>query len=153
MGNEPLPTERDFNPLGDNVDDQHAWKAFGGLTLDQARAKFLENPQYYQEDFMFMGGKAFAYYFPVIEEYLKSAPDGCNDDDSDGDHEAWILSHCIKQHFEGADLPHVRHLIPRVIALADFVQGNIGRFGYYEQERKRVADAWNELIQHVIAIA
>lgn len=26
----------------------------------------------YQEDFMFMGGKAFAFYFPVVEKYLRS---------------------------------------------------------------------------------
>jgi hypothetical protein len=64
-----LPTERDFDPWHGNLDAQCAWRHFGGLTLDQAHARFRENPLGYQEDFMFMGPVAFAFYFPVIEDY------------------------------------------------------------------------------------
>lgn len=145
MSDEKLPTERDFDPWNGCLDAQHAWQYFGGLTLEEARLKFLENPTYYQEDFMFMGGKAFSFYFPIIEEYLKSVPEGVHDHD----HEAWILSCGIKVQFAGSDLPHVRHLIPRVNALADFVQCNIGRFGYDAEERKRVAEGWTELVRHI----
>ena len=140
-----LPSERDFDPYVGDLDAQHAWKQFGGLTLEQARSKFLENPMFYQEDFMFMGGKAFAYYFPVIEDYLKSVPEGTNDHD----HEAWILSCGISAHFQGRDLPHVDHLIPRVLALADIVLGNIDRFGDSQVERNRVAGGWSDLVRQV----
>ena len=140
-----LPTERDFDPYIGDLDGQHAWKTFGGLSLEHAREKFLENPMCYQEDFMFMGGKAFAFYFPVVEGYLKSVPAGFNDHD----HEAWILSRGIKAQFQGVDLAHVRHLIARVLALADFVQGNIERFGYDAGERNRVAGGWSDLVWHL----
>ncbi len=139
-----LPTERDFDPFRGDLDAQCAWKNFGGLSIDQAKAKFCENPLNYQEDFMWMGGKAFAYYFPVIEDYLRSATDV--DDD---DHEAWILSHCIQMQFDESNLSHVRHLAAQVIDLADFVRDNIRRFGADDNERKHVADAWAELVRHI----
>ena len=145
MDEEPLPTERDFDPLSGGLDEQIAWENFGGLALEQALARFVENPDYYQEDFMFMGGKAFAFYFPVVERYLWSVPDG----PQEHDHCAWILSHCIKAHFQGRDLPDVRHLVPRVVALANFVMKNIARFGRDDAERSLVAEAWVELVQRV----
>jgi hypothetical protein len=57
-----LPTETDFDPYQGDLDAQCAWKNFGGLTLGEAFVKFEESPETYQEDFMFMGGKAFARY-------------------------------------------------------------------------------------------
>jgi hypothetical protein len=80
--NSSLPTEQDFDPWGGDLDAQCAWRNFGGLAIDRAKAKFRENPLLYQEDFMFMGTKAFAYYFPVIEEYLRTIPDGIRDERS-----------------------------------------------------------------------
>ena len=144
-----LPTERDFDPWNGDLDAQCAWKHFGGLSLEEAHARFAENPLNYQEDFMFMGGKAFAFYFPVVENHLRNVPDADNFDD----HEAWILAHCIRNQFEGDNLAHVRHLAQRVMDLGGFVRGNIRRFGSDEGERQRVADAWTELVDHVQAIA
>ncbi len=63
----PLPTERDFNPLSDTTDAKCAWENFGRLSRVKAYERFLEHPLNFQEDFMFMGGVAFAYYYPVIE--------------------------------------------------------------------------------------
>ena len=148
MEDETLPTERDFDPHAGGLDEQRAWKDFGGLALEQARAKFFGDPWIYQEDFMFMGGKAFAYYYPIIEEYLKSVPEGLNHHD----HCAWVLSYGIAYHFDGEDLPHVRHLAARIIALADFVRRNINRFGYDDEERTRVAHGWSELVRRVSSV-
>lgn len=110
-------------------------------------AKFCEHPMYYQEDFMFMGGIAFAYYFPVIETYIRNAPDT----EPFGDHEAWILAKGIEIQFSGDNLAHVRHLKDRVVTLANFVHENIDRFGDDGEERQRVADAWCELVGHIAA--
>ena len=66
----PLPGERDFDPDAGDLDAQVAWKHFGGLTLSEAYQRFQEDPEKHTEDFMYMGGKAFAYYFPVLERYL-----------------------------------------------------------------------------------
>ena len=144
----PLPTEKDFDPYGGDLDAQWAWKNFGGLTLDEATSKFRERPEIYQEDFMFMGGKAFAFYFPVVEAHLRDVPE-----ENDGvDHESWILAHCIKNQFEAKTAPHVLHLKHRVIALSTFVQRNIHRFGYDIGEQRRIADAWAELDTHLATL-
>lgn len=146
--NEPLPTEHDFNPWNDPTDAETAWQNFGGLSLDEAYAKFCTHPRYYQEDFMFMGRIAFAYYFPVAEKYIRNAPDA---DPLGGDHDAWILAQGIKNQFSGDNLPHIRHLGERAVALAKFVHDNIHRFGDDDAERKRVADAWSQLVAHITA--
>jgi hypothetical protein len=139
-----LPTERDFDPWNGDQDAQNAWRNFGGLTIDEAQSRFRENPLYYQEDFMFMGGKAFAFYFPVLEHHLETALRPCSDDDYD--HESWILAHCIAAQFDGDNLPYVRHLASRVIELAEFVRDNIHFAVADHGERQRVADAWRELV-------
>ena len=142
----PIPTKEDFNPWNDTTDAATAWHNFGRLTIDEAYIRFCEAPEVYQEDFMFMGGKAFSYYIPVIEKYLRNIPDvvPCGDD-----HEAWILAKCIENQFRSDTAPHVQHLKERVIALANYVRENLHRFGDDEEHRQRVADAWTELVRHV----
>jgi hypothetical protein len=144
----PLPTEGDFNPWNDPMDAETAWQNFGGLTLDEAYARFCEQPAYYQEDFMFMGGIAFAYYFPVVEKYLRTVPEVNSDGD---DHEAWILAKAIQNQFEGDHARHLQHLKERVIALADFMCENLARFGSDDAERQRIGDAWSELVAQIMA--
>jgi hypothetical protein len=144
---ESLPTKNDFNPWGPHaLDAERAWGNFGGLTLPDANAKFRKRPEIYQEDFMFMGGKAFAFYFPVIESYLREVPDETNEGD---DHEAWILAKCIEQQFDGESVQHVLHLADRVMTLSHFVRENVRRFGYDEADRSRIRDAWRELEERV----
>jgi len=138
-----LPTKDDFNPWGpNNLDAEWAWDNFCGLTLEKAHAKFRERPEIYQEDFMFMGGKAFAFYFPVVERYLLDTPDFENEGD---DRESWILAKCIENQFKSKTSQYVQHLADRVTMLSQFVQKNIRRFGYDEDERKKIAEAWQEL--------
>ena len=146
---ELLPTERDFDPLSGDADAQRAWEHFGGLTLDEAHAKFRKNPLYYQEDFMFMGGKAFAYYFPVLERHLTTVPDSNSDGE---DHESWILAHCIKMQFCSKTAHHVLHLKQRVFALSAFVLQNIRRFSFDTDGQRRVAAAWAELETHLATV-
>ena len=142
-----LPTKADFDPWGD-LDAQWAWRNFGGLTLDEAHARFRENPLNYQEDFMFMGPRAFAYYFPVIEQYLRNVPVNENEHD----HQAWILAHAIKHQFDPAQVDSIKNLAPAVMDLADYVQAEIVRFGAEPFEQERVADAWSELVAHLKAV-
>jgi hypothetical protein len=134
-----LPTENDFDPWGGKPEAQNAWKHFGGLTLDEAHSKFCSSPHYYQEDFLFMGGKAFAFYFPVIEKYLlEFSPEKFILS------EAWILARAIMFHFDEKELPDVLHLAARVQHLADFVKANIDLFQDPECDLN-VAEAWQEL--------
>jgi hypothetical protein len=140
-----LPTERDFDPTGNGLDEQWAWKYFGGLTLEEANTKFRENPFVYQEAFMFMGGMAFAFYFPIVDSFLREVPVPDGDD-----REAWILAHCIEQQFDGQSLPQVRHLAPRVLDLAEFMLANICVFATSDSdEQRRIGTAWEQLKGHI----
>jgi hypothetical protein len=144
---ESLPSKADFNPWGPNaLDAEWAWGNFGGLTMADAHTKFRERPDIYQEDFMFMGGKAFAFYFPVIEDFLHDVPDVENEGD---DHQSWILAKCIQSQFDARTSSHVVHLADRVIALSRYVRKNIRRFGYDDAERARITEVWQELEDHV----
>ena len=75
-----LPTAEEINVF-DSLDEQHAVKVFLGKDLEQAEALFRENFLYYQEDLMWMGPKAFAFYVAAAIRYLLSA-------ESDGDSDA-----------------------------------------------------------------
>ena len=136
-----LPTEEDFDPWRGDLDAQWAWTNFGGLTLDAAKEKFPHHPECYQEDFMCMGGRAFAFYFPVIESYLLETPaefagfDRC----------AWILAQGIKGQLQRENKSDVFPLIPRIQTLIQFVRQNIERFDIDESEQSRILLAWTEL--------
>jgi len=83
----PLPDPHDFAADSGCWDALNAWENFGKLTLPQAWELFSKNPLHYQEDFMFMGPAAFAYYFPVLDRHLREAQAA----DEDDDNEAWII--------------------------------------------------------------
>lgn len=144
-----LPSEADFVVYG-SLDEVAAWTRFGGLTLDQAKAKFAENPSGYSEDFMWMGTSAFAFYFPVLDDYLRSVPD---EDEPESDSQAGIIGYLIKFQFETNEIAPLQPLIPTALALSEYVRTNLSRFGRAEQDRRRVAEAWNETERHVLAIA
>lgn len=142
---ERLPTKEDFVPHPPNLDEVCAWEHFGGLTLDEAKSRFAENPLYYQEDFMFMGTNAFLFYFPVLNYYLRSVP---NEETAD-DHESWIISQCIRAQFEQEFIDRLRQLIPAIVALAGFIDANIRRYGCDKTEQRRVAKSWADLVSHI----
>ena len=136
-----LPTEKDFDPWGGNLDAQWAWRNFGGLTLEAAKEKFPKKPECYQEDFMFMGSRAFAFYFPVIESYLLDSPT-----EYDGfDRCAWILAQGIINQLQRDTKSYVLPLIPRIHNLIQFVRQNIASFDDDEAEQSRILLAWTEL--------
>lgn len=66
-----MPTESDIN-VHDSLDERVARDHFLGKTVEEAEALFRENSAYYQEDLMWMGPRAFAYYLQSVVNYLKS---------------------------------------------------------------------------------
>ncbi|HEY5792456.1 MAG TPA: hypothetical protein VIS74_04105 [Chthoniobacterales bacterium] len=148
----PLPTERDFDPHQGDLDAQWAWKNFGGLSLNQAYGKFLSRPEIYQEDFMFMGIRAFDYYFPVIDRYLREVSIG---EDHLGDCEASILgcAAAAQLGWTGAVLPE--RLLLEMDDLRRFVTDNVARYAATPKDRRRILRDWrrvaNEMEQYQTA--
>ena len=143
----PLPTERDFNPFSDTTDAQCAWGNFGGLSRVKAYERFQEHLLFLEEDFMFMVGVAFAYYYPVIERHLYDANDESAGDGDD--RQAWILAKAIQNQFGGTSLSHVRRLAPRILALAQYVRSNLPLYDRELERQQRIDTAWQDLESHI----
>jgi hypothetical protein len=137
-----LPAAEDFDPWGGDLDALHAWKSFGGLSLDRAHGLFLENPLHYQEDFMFMGPVAFDHYFPVIDRYLREFRTGDGDDD---DGCAWILGDALVSQLETiAPRPLAPGTVMEIAGLAAFVIREIDRYAGEPDSQQRILAKWRE---------
>ena len=135
---EELPTEKDFDPWNGCLDAQHAWKQFGGLDLEQAYQKFCENPLNYQEDFMFMGPKAFRFYFPVVDRFLRREREPWEFDDS----EAWILGKAVRLQLERRKDDS---LLKAIGALCQYVRTHLSKFATTGTEQQDIDAAWLEV--------
>lgn len=143
VSREQLPSESDFDPYNGDLDARSAWSHFGGLSLEDAYVKFWEAPETYQEDFMFMGSNAFAYYFPVIDEYLRSVnPSGEGDDCP-----VKILGSCIAAQFEWKGAYLSRELRLRIHSLCDFVLSHLSRFASSGDETEEIKNTWLSVLK------
>ena len=66
-----LPEAKDIN-VYDSLDERVACKNFLGKTLAEAEAMFRDSWDYYHEDLMWMGPRAFRYYVTAAIRYLHS---------------------------------------------------------------------------------
>lgn len=145
-----IPTRDDFDPTGDCWNANHAWELFGGLTIDEAYVRFLEHPNYYQEDFMFMGGVAFRYYFPVVERYIRHVKvDPLRDDEVEA---IWILAHSIKGQLESDNVSLAHPIIGRINDLALHVRSHLSDYGAEQEDMDRIDLAWAELTETLSVI-
>jgi len=133
-----LPTKKDFDPGNGCLDAQHAWKQFGGLDLEQAYTKFCENAQFYQEDFMFMGPKAFRFYFPVVDRFLRREREPWEFDDS----QAWILGKAIRLQLEQCKDDS---LLKAIGELCQYVRAHLSTFATDGSEQQEIKAAWLEV--------
>jgi hypothetical protein len=136
-----LPSEADFDPFGGDLDAQGARRNFGGLTLGEAYAKFCEAPERLQEDFMFMGWRAFHFYFPVIDEYLRTATSTGEWDDC----QAKILAEGIALQFDWRGATISLELRARISQLCAFVRAHLDRYAQLPEDQKEIDRAWVEL--------
>ena len=135
------PSEADFDPFGGCLDGQSAWRNFGGLTLEEAYAKFCEAPDRLQEDFKFMGCRAFHFYFPVIDEYLRTATSTGEWDDC----QAKILAECIALQFDWRGTTISPELRDRISQLCAFARTHLDRYAQSPEDRKEIERVWVEL--------
>lgn len=73
------PTEKEIN-IFDSLDEQWAVRHFLGKSQEEAEKLFCENFLYYQENLLWMGPVAFAYYLIPAMNYLKSEDSSGNAD-------------------------------------------------------------------------
>jgi len=135
-----FPQEKDFDPHEGCLDAQCAWKNFGGLSIDEGYAKFCENPGYYQEDFMFMGWKAFVYYLPVIERFLKEV----EPEDEYDDCEAWILGCAVESQVEEHKKKISEDIGTRLETLCDSTLARFKVMNLTEKDKKRILKQWTK---------
>ena len=135
-----LPSEYDFDPFG-CLDSRSAWDNFGELSLAQAYDLFLTNPLHYQEDFMFMGCRAFTYYFPVIDRYLRSTK---YEDDWD-DCSAAILGSGVEAQFDWNNAILIPTLLDEIEDLSSFVKSSVKRYSVSEDEQDRILKVWSKV--------
>jgi len=131
------PTEKEFDPWG-CLDAQHAWRNFGGLTVTDALKKFRENPIHYQEDFMFMGGRAFVFYFPVLEAFLREFRLTEHEDDS----QAAIIGSCVAAQFGWPTASYLLPIHTAIRSLADYVCSHTDLLAADTDEQRRIARDW-----------
>ncbi len=142
---EALPTEVDFDPFGGDLDAQRAWKNFGGLTLEEAHALFLTNPLYYQEDFMFMGPRAFVDYFPVIDRYVREVT-GVEEGD---DCEVAILGSATASQLDDVGGPAWHGVEASARELSAYVLSHLHQYSPAPKDQRRIARAWQLVEQRL----
>ena len=153
---QPIPTWRDFFPgftHSDSVeppdlsnaqlDMRCAWEGFGGKTLDEACAMMREHPSAYEEDFMWMGGPAFKFYFPAFDNYLRSLPVATEVDWT----KAFLLAACIQTHFDYHE--DMSGLHEQIISLCDYVCAHLTRFDSELELQEEIGARWADLRQQV----
>jgi hypothetical protein len=137
-----LPTEGEIN-VYNSPDEIAARDHFLNKTLDEAEVLFKANSAYYQEDLMWMGPSAFAFYLQAAINYVKS-------DASTGDSQ---FIHALYEiaNFR-ADQDGFAAAVEALKTLADYVIANFDKF-HVDQEtygdlRAQYADL-RERLEHV----
>jgi len=131
----PLPDAKDF---GGCLDGLHAWRQFGGLSLEEAYSKFVDCPEVHQEEFMWMRHPAFEYYFPVIDRYLREVT---NTDDYD-DAQAAILGRVMMAYLNDKEFPHSVEMLESISDLSSFVQSSLDSFTSDPDDQVHITKTW-----------
>jgi hypothetical protein len=95
---------------------------------------------------MFMGCRAFHFYFPVIDEYLQAAPDLGERDDR----EAKILATCIALQFEWHGATVSSELRHRISHLCAFVRSHLNQYAESPEDQKAIDGVWRKLEEKLL---
>lgn len=94
-----------------------------------------------------MGGRAFDYYYPVIDRFLRDTL--LLSGDEIDDRQSWILPQCIRYQFEGKNLPYVRNRKREILELCDFMLSNIRVFAWAWDPPSEIESQWTQLRSHL----
>ncbi len=125
-------------------DIKWAWKNFNGKTLEEACEMMASEPDVYSEDFMWMGGPAFKFYFPAFDRYLRSLPVAMEFANTSG----CYIGACIQTHFDRhQDMSGVHD---QIISLCDYVCAHPTHFDEDLEEQQEITARWADLRQQVL---
>ena len=143
-----LPTKEDFAPQ-DSIDGRYAWKMFGGCIPAEAHEVFEADPSSRVWDFQYMGDRAFAHYFYVLENHVRQrhALTTRFRTRMDVDRLRYgVIAGRINNRFTGRVSPEISSLSRRVADLTTFVLENPANDDKYRQETLR---DWKQLRETV----
>lgn len=97
--------------------------------------------------------RAFEYYYPVVDRYLRTAcvaDEGYHYDDGC---QASVLGCCIESqfHWAGGSRPP-DYVVTEIRALAQFVQLHLPRFSADRSEQERIGASWTKLEETLSAV-
>lgn len=141
-----LPTKEDISPTsGVDLDERAALEHFFGKSQSEAAALFFENPEYFADDLMWMGRKAFAFYFPSLEPYITSK-------ESAGDADIInALLGTLKTRLDD-DPVSIKDCQTPVLRVLVFAHENLGKFQVDPCINGDVAGELSDLIERVKAL-
>ncbi|MES2981242.1 MAG: hypothetical protein V4727_02925 [Verrucomicrobiota bacterium] len=144
-----LPTEQDFDPSGGCLDAQSAWRNFGELSIPEALSVLRENPIHYLENFMFMGSRAFVFYFPVLDTFLREFRLA----EHEGESKAAYTGSCVAMQFRLNNAIHLIPILPAIRSLADYVCLNAHLLTTHTDEQRRIVRDWQAVYKAIDSAA
>ena len=145
-----IPEITDFTkqePPEQDLDAYQAWTSFKGLDRDAAFEKFCSHPEFFAEDFFWMGSGAFCYYFPVLDRYMREVEVVQNGFDGEAESIGRSLGHQFQ--LDSSALSSVR---VQAEALCDFVIDGLSRLpeGSTFQPVNEILDTWKEAKSYLV---
>jgi hypothetical protein len=107
-----LPTQEEINPIPEDLDGKCAAQNFFGKAREQITREFHEHGMSYQEDLMFMGSRAFCFYFPAAVDYVTTSWLG-----TDGDVVNCLVG--VVEHRLEYDSPDIGEAFSEIVRFAD----------------------------------
>lgn len=127
-----LPTEQEINPEGNSYDGQMAVNHFLRKTREQITLELATRLHwYFYEDYLWMGSRAFCFYFPAVADYVTTAK--ARTDYQVVDNFCWVIESRLK-----SDFAQIRDAFPAIIRFAEYVLTHFEEYQEDEELRERL---------------
>lgn len=123
-----VPTEQEINPDGNSYDGRAAVNHFLGKTQEQITKELATRLHwYFYEDFIWMGSRAFCFYFPAVADYVTTAE--AKNEDQVVENFCNVIESRLK-----FDIAEIQESFPAIVRFADYILTHFGDYGYDPDE-------------------
>ena len=127
-----LPTEQEINPEGNSHDGQVAVAHFLGKTPEQITKELATRLHwYFYEDYLWMGSRAFCFYFPAVADYVTTAK--ARTDYQVVDNFCRVIESRLN-----SDSAQIRDAVPAILRFAEYVLAHFEEYEEDEELRERL---------------